>query len=187
MNSPSASESPPIQPQTQWFVEEVHPHEAALKQYLRTSFPSVVDVEDVVQESYLRIWQRQMLQPLVSARSFLYRVARNLAVDKLRRTAISPVGGATDPIESFVADERPNAAEIASGNEEIRLLLDAIETLPPRCREVLVLQKLHGMSLKEIAKRLRIAEGTVQLHGAKGMRRCAEYLRQRGVKGKAST
>ncbi len=141
----------------------------------------MVDVEDVVQESYLRVWQRQMLQPLASARSFLYRVARNLAVDKLRRTAISPIGPATEIISLRAADDNPDAAEAASGKEEVQLLLDAIEALPPRCREILVLQKLHGLSLKEIAQRLGIAEGTVQLQGAKGMRRCAEYLRERGI------
>ncbi|MBE7538067.1 MAG: RNA polymerase sigma factor [Opitutaceae bacterium] len=181
MNTPGASDTPSIQQQTQWFAEQVHPHDAALKQYLRSSFPSVVDVEDVVQESYLRIWHRQMLQPLVSARSFLYRVARNLAVDNLRRTTISPIIPATESIRLGAADDNPDAAETASGKEEVQLLLDAIEALPPRCREILVLQKLHGLSLKEIAERLGITEGTVQIQGAKGMRRCAEYLRERGL------
>lgn len=181
MNTPSNSDTLPIQRQTQWFVEQVHSHDAALKQYLRSSFPSVADVEDVVQESYLRVWHRQMLQPLASARSFLYRVARNLAIDKLRRTAISPIDSAAEIISLRAADNYPDAAEAASGKEEVQLLLDAIESLPPRCREILVLQKLHGLSLKEIAHRLGIAEGTVQIQGAKGMRRCADYLRQRGL------
>ena len=184
MNTPSASESPPIEEQTRWFIEEVHPHDAALKKYLRGSFPSVRDVDDVVQESYVRIWQRQLLQPLTSARGFLYRVARNLAVDKLRRSTLSPVIRATALTELSVADDRPDAAESTSETEELQLLLEAIETLPPRCREILVLQKLHGLSLKEIAHRLGIAEGTVQIQGAKGIRRCAEYLRERGVTGK---
>ncbi len=173
-----------MEDQARWFVEQVHPHDAALKKYLRGSFPSVSDVDDVVQESYLRIWQRQLLQPVASARSFLYRIARNLAVDTLRRSAITPVGGARELTVLNVADSRPDAAASASDTEEIRLLLEAIESLPPRCREVLVLQKLHGLSLREIAQQLGISEGTVQLHGAKGVRRCAEYLRQRGIAGK---
>ena len=45
----------------------------------------------------------------------------------------------------------------------------------------------RGLSLKEIALRLGIAEGTVQLQGAKGVRRCAEYLRQRGLVRKEQT
>ena len=184
MNIPSASESPPIENQTRWFVEQVHPHDAALKKYLRGSFPSVRDVEDVVQESYLRVWQRQLLQPLTSARSFLYRVARNLAVDKLRRSAISPIEHVAELTELRVADGRPDAGESVSAIEEVRLLLEAIEALPPRCREVLILQKLHGLSLKEIALQLGISEGTVQVQGAKGVRRCAEYLRQCGMVGK---
>ncbi|MBP7140642.1 MAG: RNA polymerase sigma factor [Opitutaceae bacterium] len=186
MNTPSTPDTLPIERQTRWFVEQVHSHDAALKQYLRSSFPSVGDVEDVVQESYLRVWHRQMQQPLASARSFLYRVARNLAVDRLRRTAISPIEPSAEFISSRAADNNPDAAEAASGKEEVQLLLDAIESLPPRCREILVLQKLHGLSLREIAHRLGIAEGTVQIQGAKGMRRCAEYLRERGIGRKES-
>ena len=59
----------------------------------------------------------------------------------------------------------------------------AIESLPPRCRSVVVLRKLRGLSPREIAEQLGISEGTVHLHGAKGVRRCEEFLRQRGILG----
>ncbi len=186
MNTPITSDPPPAADQARWFTEEVHPHDAALKKYLRGSFPSVRDVEDLVQESYLRVWQRHLLQPLSSARSFLYRVARNLAVDTIRRTTISPVACVAEIAALNVADGRPDAAATTSAAEEAALLLEAIESLPPRCREVLVLRKFGGRSTREIALELGISEGTVELQGAKGMRRCAEFLRQRGLAGKES-
>jgi RNA polymerase sigma-70 factor (ECF subfamily) len=185
VNTQNVSETAPLEERTRWFVQEVHPHDAALKKYLRGSFPSVRDVEDLVQESYLRVWQRHLLQPLSSARSFLYRVARNLAVDTLRRTTISPIACVAEIAELNVADGHPDAAAATSAAEETALLLEAIESLPPRCREVLVLRKLYGLPTREIAVQLGISEGTVELHGAKGMRRCADYLRQRNVTGKA--
>jgi RNA polymerase sigma factor (sigma-70 family) len=50
--------------QESWFAEEVHTHDSQLKSYLRSSFPALRDVDDVVQESYLRIWRRQLVRPI---------------------------------------------------------------------------------------------------------------------------
>lgn len=168
--------------QTHWFTEEVHPYHAQLKSYLRGSFPSIRDVDDVVQESYVRVWKRQLLRPLTCARSFLYTVARNLAIDTLRREAVSPVDKIADLESLKIAASQPSPDEAACTSDELDLLLDAIEALPPRCREVVVLRKIHGLSPPEIARRMGISEGTVHLHGAKGVLRCEEFLRQRGVK-----
>src|SRR5687767_3921161 len=75
--SPSASYAPPCvvesqSDQSQWFADEVHVHESQLKSFLRGSFPAVRDVDDVVQESYLRIWKARAAQPIDSARAFLF-------------------------------------------------------------------------------------------------------------------
>ena len=51
-------------------------HDDHLKAYLRTSFPTVRDVDDIVQESYLRIWRRQSIQPVRTAKAFLFTIAR---------------------------------------------------------------------------------------------------------------
>jgi len=82
---------PPHTEQARWFSEEVLPHDPQLKAYLRGAFPSVRDVEDVVQESYLRVWCARATQPIQSTRAFLFRVARNLALDFVRHERASPI------------------------------------------------------------------------------------------------
>jgi len=164
-----------------WFTHEIFPHDARLKAYLRGSFPAVRDVDDVVQESYLRVWRRLMHGPLASARSFLYKVARNLAIDAVRREAVSPVDPTSDPAKLNTVDGSPSAPEVACTSEELDWLLEAIDSLPPRCREVVILRKLRGLSPQEIALTLGMSEGTVYVHGAKGVRRCADFLRERGI------
>lgn len=182
MSNPTTTKLAPARDQAHWFTEEVQPYHSELKSYLRGSFPSIQDVDDVVQESYVRVWKRQLLRPLTCARSFLYTVARNLAIDMLRREAISPVEKVPDLASLKVAAGQPNPDEAACTNDELDLLLEAIEALPPRCREVVVLRKLHGLSPSEIACRLGVSEGTVHLHCAKGVQRCEEFLQQRGVR-----
>lgn len=161
----------------EWFRQEVHPHERKLKAYLRSSFPSVADVEDVVQESYVRIWKRKLTGPVQSAPSFLFRIARNLAIDLIRRRQVSPETPVSDVSALPVLDQRPDAAESVCTREELDALLEAIDSLPPRCREILILRKLHGLSVADIARKLGIAEGTVLVQGGRGVRKLAEILR----------
>ncbi|MGH7944042.1 MAG: RNA polymerase sigma factor [Opitutaceae bacterium] len=181
VSTPSTSGPPPVADQTRWFADEVHPHDSQLRAYLHGAFPSVRDVDDLVQESYLHLWRRQLTVPIRSAKSFLFKIARHLAIDTVRHSQRSPFKDVADLAQSAVLDTEPNAAEAACTSEELNLLLEAIESLPPRCREIVVLRKLRGLSQKEIASRLGIAEHTVEVQGGKGLNRCEEFLRQRGV------
>ena len=166
---------------SRWFVEEVHPHDAQLKAYLRNSFPSVRDVEDVVQESYLRIWKSRAAQPIHSAKAFLFTVARHVALNLVDRQRSSPVSGVGDLAALPVMEDRPGVAEAAGTSEKVRLLVQALATLPPRCREITVLRKLKGVPQKEVAAQLGLAEKTVEEQVARGVKRCERFLRQHGV------
>ena len=169
--------------QTRWFSEEVQPHEPSLRAYLRGSFPSVPDVDDVVQESYLRVWKAWATQPIRSARAFLFRVARHHALDLVRRERVSPVTAVRDLAALSVVEDRPGIAEAVSRQEKVRLLADAIEALPARCRQIIVLRKLRCFPQKQVAVQLGLAEKTVEAQLARGVKRCEEFLRKRGVHG----
>jgi RNA polymerase sigma factor (sigma-70 family) len=166
---------------TRWFVQEVHAHDSSLRAYLRGMFPKVRDVDDVVQESYVRVWKAQAATPIRSGRGFLFRVARHLALDWLRHEKASPIEEVTDLAALSVSEERRDVGESASVQEETSLLLEAIDQLPSRCREILILRKLKGVPQKEIAARLGISEMTVQVQIGRGLRKCEQYLRRNGV------
>lgn len=174
--------SEPDTERSRWFVEEVHAHDSSLRAYLRGSFPTVRDVDDVVQESYVRVWKAKTAEPIRSARAFLFRVARHLALDLLRHDRVSPIDAVTDLSALPVVDNRTGVAEAASIAEETALLVTAIDALPPRCREIVILRKLRGLPQKEIAARLGLSEQTVQVQIARGVKKCEEFLRRRGVK-----
>ncbi len=174
--------SEPDAERSRWFVEEVHAHDSSLRAYLRGSFPTVRDVDDVVQESYVRVWKAKTAEPIRSARAFLFRVARHLALDWLRHDRVSPIDPVTDLSALPVVDNGTGVAEAASIAEETALLVTAIDALPPRCREIVILRKLRGLPQKEIAARLGLSEQTVQVQIARGVKKCEEFLRRRGVK-----
>lgn len=167
---------------TRWFSEEVHPHDASLRAYLRGAFPAVRDVEDVVQESYLRIWRTRAAQPVRSARAFLFRIARNLALDLVRRDRVAPFSPVRDLEGLSVLDHGSSPDRVLDTQEKLMFLADAIEALPARCREVVILRKIQGLSQREVAARLGLAEKTVEAQLARGISRCEDYLCQRGVR-----
>lgn len=171
----------PTVDQSRWFTHEVQPHDAALRSYVRGAFPAVRDIDDVVQESYLRIWRVRASEPIRCARAFLFTIARNIALKRVSRQRISPEILVGDLAALGVVAEGHDAAETAARNETFLLLIEALATLPPRCREITVLRKLQRVPQKEIAARFGIAEKTVEEQVSRGVKRCEDYLRKRGV------
>lgn len=157
----------------------MQPHGPQLKAWLRGSYPAVRDVDDVVQESFLRVWKARAARPIASAKSFLFSVARHLAIDLIRRERVSPVDRLPDLAGLSVLDDGPGVAEVACTREEIALLAQAFLALPPRCREVMLLRQIEGVPQKEIARRLGLSELTVQTHVVNGLRRVEEFMRRR--------
>lgn len=164
-----------------WFNKELAPHEPLLRNYLRGKFPAVRDVDDVVQESYLRVYRTRAKQPIDSVKGFLFMVAKRLALDALRRNKTATDERVTDFDPNGVIEETESVPEAISKRQEVRLLAEAIQSLPTRCREIMILRKIEGLTHREISARLGINEATVETHVRRGIAKCADYLAARGV------
>jgi RNA polymerase sigma-70 factor (ECF subfamily) len=174
---------PPHTDQSRWFAESVRPHEAELRAFLRRHFPTLTDVDDLVQETYVRLIRAQAAGEIAEPRAYMFTTARNAAFDLFRKRRPVSVEELGKNEWLNVVEEKPDAAEAASRRQEIALLTEAIGALPPRCRDVVTLRRLHGLSYREIAARLGIAEKTVNAHLALGLVRCRQFLAVRGVVG----
>lgn len=170
--------------QSRWFAEQVQPHEPELRAYLRHRFPNTGEIDDLVQESYLRLLNTPNPGRIASAKAYLFTTARNLALAICRRPRIFSPEPVTDFVASRIVEEGADVREQVSTRQEIALLLDAIDALPSRCREIFILRKLRGLPQKEIARQLGLSEQTVQVQVARGARKCATFLRARGVTGR---
>jgi RNA polymerase sigma-70 factor (ECF subfamily) len=165
-----------------WFTAEVQTHATDLAAWLRRRFPALTDPENLVQDSLARVWQvRQARGEVAAPRALLFTTARNLALDELRRRQIVTFEPITEMDDLPVYEDGPSAADTAATNQELEFLTQAIQSLPDRCRQVLTLRKIYGMSQKEIAAELGIAEHTVEVQVANGMRRCALFLAKFGL------
>lgn len=178
--------APPTEPitfndQSRWFAEEVLPHEQPLRSYLRQSLPTLADVDDIVQDCFARIMRARRTGTVRSPKPLLFAIARNAVRDFIHRKTRAELIPITETFDCAVLEGESDVVESVCRKQELALLTEAIHALPDRCREVLLLRKIKGLSQKEIAELLGIAEHTVEALAAKGTRRCAEFFRARGV------
>ncbi|MBL9209464.1 MAG: sigma-70 family RNA polymerase sigma factor [Opitutaceae bacterium] len=164
-----------------WFAAEVHPHEPALRSYLRSHFPTLRDIDDLVQETYARLIQARRSGRVADARPYLFSIARNAAIDLCRRNRVVAFEPIAKMAEPFVDIPDEAAVDSLDRDQELALLSAAIATLPERCRRVLTLRKLHGFSHRAIAEQFGISENTVSAQITLGIFRVREYFRARGV------
>jgi len=97
---------------------------------------------------------------------------------------LPPAEGAppTDRTLWFVDGVRPTDSALrADQREKVRLLVEAIDALPRRCRKIVILRKLELIPQSEVAARLGISEKGVENLLSRGLSRCRQYLRKRGV------
>jgi RNA polymerase sigma factor (sigma-70 family) len=169
----------PVSPSTAadtWLPAKLQEHEPAVRGYLKNRFPSL-DSDDVVQESYLRILRAKSAPRFETIKGYFFTVARNTANTIFRRQRL---------YSATPLDELPAGAVIEEGHDSARfkerreLVAAAIDSLPGRCREVLQLALTEGLPAPAIAERLGIAEATVRVQIAKGIRKCTDYLEERG-------
>ena len=163
-----------------WFAEEVQPHEAALRSWLRGRFPGLQDVDDVVQETYARLLRARETGSIACPRAFLFVTARNLALNQIRHQCHERPEGADEVAVASVPDDAVAIPDSVASAEDLRLLIQAIAALPDRCRQIVTLRKIYGLSQKEAAARLGISEHTVESQGSIGLHKCIAYFRRHG-------
>ena len=154
---------------TTWFAAEVLPLESVLMRFLRHSRRSQSDVEDLCQDVYIRVYEAAKKEIPRPAKPFVFAVARNLLLNHVRHDAIVSIETVAD-LDSLglIADE-PAQDRSAIARQELRRLQSALEHLPPRCREAVILSKIEGLSRREVAVRMGIADATVSMHLTDGM------------------
>ncbi|MFT6899010.1 MAG: RNA polymerase sigma factor (sigma-70 family) [Paraglaciecola sp.] len=139
------------------------------------------EIEDIVQETYVRICQLGQHQTIEQPKSFLMKTARNLAFDHLKRSETRLAQGVEDEDEfSCYETASDGTFDQVANREEFSYFCEAVRQLPTQCRRVFVLKKVYGYSQKEIASELNISQSTVEKHISVGLRQCTGYMLEMG-------
>jgi len=137
-------------------------------EYLKHSWRHAADAADFRQDVYMRVLEAAKTKRPDPVKPFVFAIARNLLIDRFRRERIIPIDGVPDLAEIDVASDAPLPDRAVIARDELRHLQAALDRLPPRCREAVVLRQVEGLSRREIALRMGISELTVKAHLEEG-------------------
>ncbi len=159
-----------------WFVREVLPLEAVLMQFLQHNWRNKNDIADLRQDVYVRVYEARCGQIPERARYFVFITARNLLIDRVRREQIVPFDAVADVDALGLAMDAPGPDRNAMARDELRKLHIALDRLPSRSREAVVLKRIEGLTGREIAARMGISEAAVSKHIDNGICALADIL-----------
>ncbi|MBC2607149.1 RNA polymerase sigma factor [Pelagicoccus albus] len=168
---------PPESPdESDWFREHLQPHDSMLRAWLRSRFPSGVDLDDVMQEAYLKVMKAHAQKEVKAPKAFLFATARNLALNSVRHAKVRGETTALPIEDCEFIDGAEGVHEAVARNQELEILTKAIQSLPDRCRQIFTLRKVYGMSQRDIARKLNISARTVNAQISIGVNKCADFV-----------
>jgi len=144
-------------------------------------YASAADVEDIVQETFLKAFRRlDSFQRQSSFSTWIYRIAVNSALDYLKRRGRSPVQVAEDPEADVTPAARVLAPDARLQREEIAAVThDVLASMPEIFRTVLVMREFEGRAYQDMADLLGLSIGTVESRLFRARARFRDLLIQR--------
>lgn len=152
-------------------------HNRTLVSFLAMRLHSVSEAKEVAQEAYVRVLQLDKPGASSFLRAYLFRVASNLAIDRLRRRATQHAAMAAEPFAELTEDRR-DPERVAIAREQILILARCLEELPEKCRRAFLMYRLDELSQAEIAKRLEISDRMVRTYIKQAMVHCRMRLEE---------
>jgi|TARA_Y100001968_G_scaffold225114_2_gene207904 RNA polymerase sigma-70 factor (ECF subfamily) len=146
-------------------------HNDTLIKFLRARLRSDADAHEVAQEAYVKLLDLDKPDAISYLKAYLFRVASNLAIDRLRSKQRNAV---FKPL-TFFDNTHPSEEQYALKKEQLSLMTSFINELPPKCRKAFLLSRIHGLSSVEIASLMNISDRMVR----KYLVRATEYCRER--------
>jgi RNA polymerase sigma-70 factor (ECF subfamily) len=152
-----------------------------LRRYLGGFFGSKQDIEDVLQDTYIRAVEAEAKAAIKAPKAFLYKISKNLALNHHNRAANKITDAVADFDSLDVLYQTIDLEDQVDQEQRFSAFCQSVKSLPPQCRKVFILKKIYGLSNSHIAQRLGIAVSTVDKHLAKGLLLCRNDLRRKGV------
>lgn len=149
-----------------------------ISSYVYRIVHSAEDTEDIVQETFARLCAVPEIGQIRNLEAFLFTTAYRLAVDLLRRNKRAPIDGRAAVAVEEVRDLAPQAETHLAGRQELALLYERVEALPPQRRRTFILRKFRDLSYQQIAEEMGITVGSVRKHLSAALHDCRSHLEQ---------
>lgn len=162
----------------EWVALHILPHEAYVRAWLMRAMRRSSDVDDVIQEAYCQIAELDTIGHIRNGRAYFLTAARSILLQRLRRERVVRIEAVTDIDTLRVVDEDPSPEQVTGARRELERVLGLIAMLPPVCRQVIELRRIHGFSQRETARRLGVSESVVENNSIRGLRAILKALEE---------
>jgi RNA polymerase sigma factor (sigma-70 family) len=149
-----------------------------LIRYFGKRIREAYDVDDLVQEVFIRLVRQAALESVQQIDSYVFRTAANVIRDRARRLAARHHREHEELSESDLPTNDLCPERVLLGTERLAKAVAALEELPENTRRVFVLRRYEGMRYEEIAEHLRMTVSGVRFHMEKAKAHLARRLEQ---------
>lgn len=159
-----------------WFCREVLPLEGALTRFIERNWRVRDDILELRQDIYERTLKgaRELLP--ANAGAFLFTVARNHLINCAMRARIVSFDLVADLENVGLTNDLFATDRLLDARDQLRRAHAGLDALPPRCREVIRLRKIEGLSTREAADRLGVGIDTIERQLTMGMRALVDFM-----------
>lgn len=157
-------------------IASVQEHYADLLRFLARRLGDSDRAADIAHDTVLRLAAGDAAADVQDRRAYLFRVAGNLAIDTLRQNARRAAVVVSDDAVEAVPDPAPLPETALLARERVRRLGAALDALPAKPRQALLLSRMEGLTHAQIAARLGVSESMVAKYIAQALRHCRDRL-----------
>jgi RNA polymerase sigma-70 factor (ECF subfamily) len=133
---------------------------------------------DIVQETYVRLYDYRRTRTITDAAGFCFAVARNLVHDHFRRLLALPPAA---ELAEDIACPQPRAEEILDYRQRVDILVGALKAMPPLRREIFLRRRLDGIPGAMIANDLGMSQAAIDKHCTRALADLRHALERRGL------
>ncbi|MDR6785233.1 RNA polymerase sigma-70 factor (family 1) [Pedobacter africanus] len=150
-------------------------HVKQLKRYIIKGAKSPALTEDIIHDTFIKVWEnRAGIDSSQSFKAYLYTIARRHLLNLMKRAQFED--GIVNEIKKYSAEADRSTELLLEYNESNSLLNEAVQHLPPQCKEIFIRCKINGQSHKQIAEELHISMSTVNNQMGKALKNIKEFL-----------
>jgi RNA polymerase sigma factor (sigma-70 family) len=146
-------------------------HNDSLIRFLTLRLHSRQEAREVAQEAYVRLLQLERIDVTSFVRAYLFRIAGNLAIDRLRRRATESRFREAEPLPDLF-DRPPDPEALAVESQRVHQIRGFLSELPDAVRDSFLMFRVEDLDQETIAQRLGVTDRMVRNHITRALLYC---------------
>ncbi len=155
------------------FMDQQRPLKFFISRFIRRP----QDIDDIAQETFVRAFAAEEKNEIQHPKAYIYRIARNLALEVLSRKSTQLTSFIEDSCDPNLLSSGEDVEGSAMVMERFDRVKEAIAEMPPQCQRVFIMHKVYGFKYGEISQQLGISVSTVEKHIMAGLKKCRQYVK----------